>query len=154
MQRFKESQAKVYLAEVLLALEALHNNKIVYRDLKPSNIVLDKDGHAMLTDFGLSKTDVMENQKLRSFCGSIAYLAPEMLQKSGHTYSIDWYLYGVLVYELLSGYPPYYNDNKAKLLENIKTARLRFPKYFSKEAQDLITKVEELLKIQFYHLTE
>ena len=70
-------------------------------------------------------------QKLKSFCGSIAYLAPEMLGNSGHDFTIDWYLFGVLIYELLSGYPPFYNENKAILIEGIRYGKLRFPRYFS-----------------------
>lgn len=107
----KEKDARIYLAEICLALDFLHQNEIVFRDLKPSNVVLDQDGHACLTDFGLSKQGV-KKQLLKSFCGSIAYLAPEMLEKSGHNFTIDWYLFGVIAYEFLSGYPPFYNENK------------------------------------------
>jgi serine/threonine protein kinase len=80
-RRFSEDIAKVYAAEILLALEYLHKNKIIFRDLKPDNVIFDSDGHALLTDFGLSKTDMGEDSKSSSFCGSVAYLAPEMLRK-------------------------------------------------------------------------
>lgn len=111
-RRFTEEVARFYLAEILLSLEDLHKKDIIFRDLKPDNIVFDEDGHAMLTDFGLSKEGVFNNNAARSFCGSPAYLSPEMLKRSGHGKSVDWYLLGVLLYEMLVGIPPYYSNNK------------------------------------------
>jgi serine/threonine protein kinase len=111
-KRLTEEAARVYLAEVLLAIEELHSREIIYRDLKPDNVVLDDQGHAMLTDFGLSKEGVSDSDSTLSFCGSVAYLAPEMLRRSGHGKSVDWYLLGVLLYEMLVGIPPYFNRNK------------------------------------------
>jgi serine/threonine protein kinase len=109
---FPPELARAYLCEVLLAIEELHNREIIYRDLKPDNLVLDADGHAMLTDFGLSKEGVKESDFTMSFCGSVAYLAPEVLCKTGHGRSVDWYLLGVLLYEMLVGKPPYFNKSK------------------------------------------
>ena len=80
-RRFTEDRARMYLAEVLLALDDLHKRDVIYRDLKPDNIVFDSHGHAMLTDFGLAKEGVTENTPTQSFCGSPAYLAPEMLKR-------------------------------------------------------------------------
>jgi serine/threonine protein kinase len=111
-KRFDEERAKVYLAEIILAIEDLHKRDIIFRDLKPDNIVFDEEGHAMLTDFGLSKEGIQNNSAARSFCGSPAYLAPEMLKRQGHGKSVDWYLLGVLLYEMLVGIPPYYSNNK------------------------------------------
>ena len=111
-RRFTEDRAKMYLAEVILALEDLHRKDIIYRDLKPDNIVFDSQGHALVTDFGLSKEGISDDSGAKSFCGSPAYLAPEMLKRSGHGKSTDWYLLGVLLYEMLVGIPPYYSNNK------------------------------------------
>jgi len=88
-KKFNEDKARFYIAEILLALEELHKHEILFRDLKPGNVVLDKDGHARLTDFGLSKEGVTDGQLNKSFCGSVAYLAPEMLRRAGHTRSVD-----------------------------------------------------------------
>ena len=111
-RRLKEDRARMYAAEVLLALEELHKRDIIFRDLKPDNVVIDEEGHALLTDFGLSKEGVMTDLTTKSFCGSVAYLAPEMLKKAGHGKSLDWYLFGVLIYEMLVGMPPYFSNNK------------------------------------------
>ena len=109
---FTEERARMYLAEIILALQHLHQKGIIFRDLKPDNIVIDEEGHALLTDFGLSKEGISDNQAAKSFCGSVAYLAPEILKRSGHGKSVDWYLYGVLMYEFLVGTPPYFSKNR------------------------------------------
>jgi serine/threonine protein kinase len=80
-KRFDEERAKVYLGEIILAIEDLHKRDIIFRDLKPDNVVFDEEGHAMLTDFGLSKEGIQNNSAAKSFCGSPAYLAPEMLKR-------------------------------------------------------------------------
>lgn len=111
-KRFTEDRARIYLAEILLALEDLHKRDIIYRDLKPDNVILDGEGHAMLTDFGLSKQGIINNSSAKSFCGSVAYLAPEMIKRAGHGKAVDWYLLGVLMYEMLVGQPPYFHKDK------------------------------------------
>ena len=111
-RRFSEDRARLYLSEILLALEDLHRRDIIFRDLKPDNVVLDAQGHVLLTDFGLSKQGILDNTSAKSFCGSVAYLAPEMLRRSGHGKSVDWYLLGVLFYEMIVGIPPYFNKDR------------------------------------------
>lgn len=137
-KKFTEEEARLYICQVILAIEHLHKHNIIFRDLKPGNIVLDKHGNVKLTDFGLSKENVGEFSENRSFVGSIAYLAPEILKKQAHHKSIDWYLTGVLLYEMLVGIPPYYNNNRKILFENIREGPLRIPHTMSKVARDLI----------------
>ena len=140
-KKLTEDRAKLYLAEIVLALEELHKKDIIFRDLKPDNVVLDKDGHAMLTDFGLSKEGVNNNSSAKSFCGSVAYLAPEVLRRQGHGKSVDWYLVGVLLYEMLVGIPPYFSSNKDQMFKNIKSGPLRMPERLSSDAKDFIIKL-------------
>ena len=137
-KRFTEERAKFYLCQTILALEDLHKRNIIFRDLKPDNIVLDEHGNAMLTDFGLSKEGVLGNSSAKSFCGSVAYLAPEMLKQTGHGKSVDWYLLGVIFYEMLAGMPPYFTDNKDQLFKNIEKAELLIPNNISNGAADLL----------------
>jgi len=127
INRFSEEKAKFYLSEILLALIHLHKNNIIYRDLKPDNIVLDSEGHAKLTDFGLSKQGIYDDIMTKSFCGSFAYLAPEVLKRTGHGKAVDWYLFGVLMYEMLVGVPPYFDNDKNQLFENIQKGVLKLP---------------------------
>jgi serine/threonine protein kinase len=140
-KRLSEERARIYIAEILLALEELHNREIIYRDLKSENVVLDEEGHALLTDFGLSKEGVGSTSYTQSFCGSVAYLAPEMLKRTGHGRSVDWYLLGVLLYEMLVGIPPYFNSNRDKLFDNIKRGPLQVPRDMPPDALDLIVKL-------------
>ena len=142
-KRFSEQRAKFYLCEVLLALENLHQRDIIFRDLKPDNVVLDEEGHCKLTDFGLSKEGVNESKYAQSFCGSIAYLAPEMLKKQGHGKAVDWYLLGVLFYEMLVGITPYFTTRKEEIFYNIECGELIIPDYVSPEAADLLRKLLE-----------
>ena len=142
-KKFSEQRAKIYICEVLLALENLHKQNIIYRDLKPDNVVLCDDGHCKLTDFGLSKEGVFEGDAAKSFCGSIAYLAPEMLQKKGHGKAVDWYLLGVLLYEMIIGVTPFFSNSKEQIFYNIENEKLVIPDYVSKEAADLIRKLLE-----------
>ena len=137
-KRFSEERARVYLCEVLLAIEELHKRDIIYRDLKPDNVVLDVEGHALLTDFGLSKEGVQEKDSARSFCGSVAYLAPEMLQRTGHGKAVDWYLLGTLLYEMIIGIPPFYSQDRNELFYNIKKGKLRVPAGLSQECKNLL----------------
>ena len=107
-----EDIARIYACEILLGLEYLHSKGVLYRDLKPDNLLMSPAGHVKLADFGLSKMNVDESYTSNSFCGTHAYLAPEMLKKSGHGKAVDWYLLGVIIYEMITGLPPFYADDK------------------------------------------
>eukprot|EP00826_Nyctotherus_ovalis_P006866 TRINITY_DN11676_c0_g2_i2.p1 TRINITY_DN11676_c0_g2~~TRINITY_DN11676_c0_g2_i2.p1 ORF type:complete len:347 (+),score=81.36 TRINITY_DN11676_c0_g2_i2:776-1816(+) len=116
-RKFCESTARAYVAEIVLAIEELHRKEIIYRDLKPENVVIDSEGHIGLTDFGLSKEGIKYRDFTKSFCGSVAYLAPEILEENGngHCRSVDWYLVGVMLYAMLVGIPPYYDKTRYSL---------------------------------------
>lgn len=136
----------MYAAEVLLALEDLHKSGIIHRDLKPGNVVLDGDGHALLTDFGLAKEGIADGAEgARSFCGSGAYLAPEVLRGGGHGKSVDWYLLGVLLYEMVVGCPPYSSRPKEglDLFHMILNGVLRMPPGPTEDFADLIVRLLE-----------
>jgi serine/threonine protein kinase len=91
----------------------MHERNIIFRDLKPDNIVVNSQGYPMLCDFGLAKEGIYQcNQGAQSFCGSLAYLAPEMITRKGHGKALDWYLFGVLMYEMLIGHPPYFAESR------------------------------------------
>jgi serine/threonine protein kinase len=139
-KQLEEDIVTLYSAEVLLALEFLHDRNILYRDLKPDNVVF-KDRHCMLTDFGLSKES--KSERSTSFCGSSAYLAPEMLKRQGHGHAVDIYGLGVLAFEMRTGSPPFYTRNKDELFKNIESANLRMPTQFSPELADFVQKVME-----------
>jgi len=126
--RFSESRAQFYAAELTLALEHLHSYNIVYRDLKPENVLIACDGHIMLADFGLSKEGIKTcTDGTDTFCGTPEYLAPEVLFRKGHGTAVDWWSLGVLVYEMLTGLPPWYSKNRKKMFEGICFRELEFP---------------------------
>jgi serine/threonine protein kinase len=141
--QISETKARIYAAEITLAISELHQRDIIFRDLKPENVLLDKDGHAMLSDFGLSKENVLLENQERSFCGSVAYLAPEMLKKTGHGKAMDWYLVGVIIYEMVVGIPPFFAETKEELFRNIEHATVRFPGALSAQLKDLLSKLFE-----------
>lgn len=136
--RLDEARARIYTVEVLLALDGLHSHNIIYRDLKPDNVVIDADGHVMLTDFGLSKEGITDTVMAQSFCGSVAYLAPEVLNRKGHGKGVDWYLLGVLLFEMIVGTPPFFTPNPQEMFKNIRMAPLSIPDYVSASARDLL----------------
>ena len=105
---FSEEIARIYACEILLALEYLHENGVMYRDLKPDNVLIADNGHVKLADFGLSKMGVDDNYNSSSFCGTYAYLAPEIIKKLGYGKSVDWYGLGAVLYEFCVGRPPFF----------------------------------------------
>ncbi|XP_062818215.1 ribosomal protein S6 kinase alpha-1 isoform X3 [Anolis carolinensis] len=135
---FTEEDVKFYLAELALGLGHLHRLGIVYRDLKPENILLDDEGHIKLTDFGLSKEAIDHEKKAYSFCGTVEYMAPEVVNRQGHTQSADWWSYGVLMFEMLTGALPFQGKDRKETMTLILKAKLGMPQFLSAEAQSLL----------------
>ncbi|VEN46442.1 unnamed protein product, partial [Callosobruchus maculatus] len=136
--RFSTSTGNFYSAEIVSALDYLHSKNIVYRDLKPENLLLDSEGHLKITDFGFAKklTD-----RTWTLCGTPEYLAPEIIQSKGHNKAVDWWALGVLIYEMLVGYPPFYDDNPFGIYEKILSGKIEWPKHLDPIAKDLIKKL-------------
>ena len=139
---FPEEKAKFYSAIIGLALEYLHTHGIVYRDIKPDNILIDEDGYLKLADFGMAKM-LKDQEKAFSLCGTPEYFPPEIITREGHNKAADWWSYGILLYEMLFGMPPFYSKNTEKMFDLITKAELKFPKKInvSEDAKDLIKKL-------------
>lgn len=139
--KFKEKTARFYAACILLGLEELHFNDVIYRDLKPENVLIGLDGYAKITDFGLSKENITGNTEAKSFCGTPEYLAPETLARTGHGKAADWWSFGAIIFEMVQGIPPFYTKNRTKLYNNIKTKELNLPNTITPVLRDLIYKL-------------
>uniref|UniRef100_A0A8C2I4T8 Ribosomal protein S6 kinase n=1 Tax=Cyprinus carpio TaxID=7962 RepID=A0A8C2I4T8_CYPCA len=130
-----------YLAEISMALGHLHQKGIIYRDLKPENIMLNNQGHVKLTDFGLCKESIHDGTVTHTFCGTIEYMAPEILMRSGHNRAVDWWSLGALMYDMLTGAPPFTGENRKKTIDKILKCKLNLPPYLTQEARDLLKRL-------------
>lgn len=118
--RFTEDRARFYTAEILLAMDFIHKQGIIYRDLKPENVLLDEEGHINITDFGLSKVGLSRDRdRAFTFCGTPEYLAPEIIKGVGHDQAVDYWSLGALLYQMLSGHPPFKDKNQQELFKMI-----------------------------------
>ncbi|KAK2865875.1 hypothetical protein Q7C36_001931 [Tachysurus vachellii] len=138
---FMEDTACFYLAEITLALGHLHSNGIIYRDLKPENIMLNHEGHIKLTDFGLCKESIHDGSVTHTFCGTIEYMAPEILNRSGHNKAVDWWSLGALMYDMMTGSPPFSAENRKKTIDKILKCKLNLPPYLTPDARELVKKL-------------
>lgn len=143
-RRFPERVARFYAAELLLALGHLHKRGIIYRDLKPENVLLDADGHVKLGDFGLAKAGIKHAcEGASSMCGTPEYMAPEVLAQQGHGFCVDYWGLGMLVYEMMTGLPPWYTTDRAKLFRRLRSAPLDIPSYFSQASANCVSALLE-----------
>lgn len=136
--RFTNEMTRFYASEILLAIEYLHAKDMIYRDLKPENLLLDSNGHIKITDFGFAKK---VEDRTWTLCGTPEYLAPEIITSKGHSKAVDWWALGILIFEMLAGYPPFFDDNPFGIYEKILGGKLRFPSHFDPTAKDLVKKL-------------
>lgn len=141
-KKFPEDRARFYCSEIVLGLEYLHNSGVLYRDLKPENLLLTGDGHICMTDFGISKEGLLsDNDRTATFCGTPEYLAPEVLEGNGYGKAVDWWSFGTLMFEMLVGIPPFYNQDVQQMYQKIMTDKLKIPSSISPNARDLLEKL-------------
>jgi protein kinase A len=134
-QRFTPDVTRFYLATIILALKYLHSFNIIYRDLKPENLLLDSRGYLRLTDFGFAK---IVDDRTWTLCGTPEYLAPEIIQSDGHGKAADWWACGILCYEMLVGYPPFFDETAYGIYEKILRGHVHWPKDMGRSSRDLI----------------
>jgi len=135
---FTEEMARFYAAEIILALEHLHKDHIIHRDLKPENILITARGHICLTDFGLAKEEVQSDEGASTFCGTLEYMAPEMIQGVKYGKPADFWSVGILIYDMLYGQPPFQNKNRKKLQDMILKRKIFMPNYWNHDTQSFI----------------
>ncbi|MED6256707.1 hypothetical protein ATANTOWER_006160 [Ataeniobius toweri] len=136
--RFDINRATFYAAEIVVGLQFLHSKGIIYRDLKLDNVMLDSDGHIKIADFGMCKENISTENKAGTFCGTPDYIAPEILLGQRYTFSVDWWSFGVLVYEMLIGQSPFQGDSEDELFDSIRTDIPHYPGWLSKESKSLL----------------
>jgi len=138
--KFTPDRVRFYCAEIVLGLEYLHNSGVIYRDLKPENILLTDTGHIILTDFGISKEGLeAEDARTATFCGTPEYLAPEVLEGKGYTKAVDWWSFGTLMYEMLTGLPPFYSQDVQQMYFKIMHAKLELPDSLDNNTKSILT---------------
>ncbi|WVQ67177.1 uncharacterized protein L199_005372 [Kwoniella botswanensis] len=133
--RFSADVTRFYLASIILAIEYLHSKNIIYRDLKPENLLLDRYGYLRIADFGFAK--IIEDRTF-TLCGTPEYLAPEIVLSQGHGKAVDWWALGILAFEMLAGYPPFFDDHPLGIYEKILRGDIAFPSHIDPYAKDLI----------------
>ncbi|XP_017879768.1 cAMP-dependent protein kinase catalytic subunit beta-like [Ceratina calcarata] len=138
MGKFDEGLALFYAAQVALALEYLHHCNLVYRDLKPENILIQHTGYIRVTDFGFCK---MIDGRTWTLCGTPEYLAPEVILSKGYGKAVDWWSFGVLIYEMNAGYPPFYSRDPMRIYEKIVAGKYKFAHHFGEELRDILKNI-------------
>ena len=136
--RFDQDRARFYAAEILCGLEFLHERNIVYRDIKLDNIVLDADGHARIVDMGLCRMNVSDQNRCATFCGTPDYLAPEIVRGKRYDQAVDWWSFGILLYEMMIGRSPFSGSDEDELFWSICNEDVYYPRYLSVQAKEIL----------------
>lgn len=136
------SHSCFYAGQIVLMFEYLHSNNVIYRDLKPENLLICPDGYLKITDFGFAKV-LPPGHKTYTLCGTPEYIAPEVLANKGHDKGADWWTLGVLVYELLAGIDPFSSDSPSKIYKKILSLNYSFPSSFSSESKSIVRRLLE-----------
>jgi len=141
--RLPNNSARFYAAQLVMAMQYLHGEHIIYRDLNPENVLLDEQGYVKLVDFGFAKRVNLDDMTAKTWtlCGTPEYLAPEIIQSKGHGHLVDWWALGILIYEMLAGFPPFYDENPFGIYQRILQNKLELPRHFETHARDLIRKL-------------
>ncbi|XP_076874029.1 protein kinase C delta type-like [Brachyhypopomus gauderio] len=138
---FDLDRATFYAAEIVCGLQFLHGKGIIHRDLKLRNVMLDGEGHVKIADFGLCKENVFGRKLAKSICGTLYYMAPEMLQGRRYSFSVDWWSFGVLVYAMLIGKPPFHGDDDEKIVESILMDTPHFPQEITVDTRNMLERL-------------
>jgi protein kinase A len=133
--------AAFYASQIVLIFQFLHKNKIVYRDLKPENLLIGRDGYLKLTDFGFAKRLDKNPPRTWTLCGTPEYIAPEILLNKGHSFSVDWWALGILLFEMFTGNPPFVDENPMRIYQKILDANVVYPPDLNRKAQAFIAKL-------------
>ncbi|KAG7320251.1 hypothetical protein KOW79_016104 [Hemibagrus wyckioides] len=139
--RFDLPRSTFYAAEIVCGLQFLHLRGIVYRDLKLDNILLDIDGHIKIADFGMCKENMLGEARTSTFCGTPDYIAPEILLGQKYSTSVDWWSFGVLLYEMLIGQSPFHGHDEEELFQSIRTDDPCYPRWLTRDARDILIKL-------------
>nr|XP_020634674.1 protein kinase C theta type-like [Pogona vitticeps] len=139
--KFDIGRARFYAAEIICGLQFLHSKGIIYRDLKLDNVLLDKEGHIKIADFGMCKEAMFGDAKTSTFCGTPDYIAPEILLGQKYSMSVDWWSFGVLLYEMLIGQSPFHGQDEEELFQSIRMDSPFYPRWLDRDARDLLVKL-------------
>jgi len=140
-RRFSEDKTRFYAAEIVCALGYLHSRGVIYRDLKLENLLLDRNGHIKMVDFGLCKDEIFGNKMTNTFCGTPSYLPPEVICNMKYGRAVDWWGLGVVIYELLTGHLPFYSEERKMMYRLIVSEKIKYPKHVSAESREIISKL-------------